>query len=124
MITLKDSIEIKTTPEKIYNWFMNMDNKRFTEWHPNHKKFVRVTGGMDEGDIIYFEECVSGVWYKVKCKITGIEKSKRGWKAEFKSLSGIGKIAFMAEKIEDACIFTHIESFGSKKPVIGNCEPA
>jgi len=74
---------------------------------------------MDEGDIIYFEECVSGVWYKVKCKITGIEKSKRGWKAEFKSLSGIGKIAFMAEKIEDGCIFTHIESFGSKKLIIG-----
>jgi len=43
VIALKDSIEIKTTPEKIYNWFMNMDNKRFTEWHPNHKKFVRVT---------------------------------------------------------------------------------
>jgi len=51
MITLEDSIQIETTPDKIYNWIMNID-KHFVEWHPNHKKFEKVTGGMDEGDII------------------------------------------------------------------------
>jgi hypothetical protein len=51
VITLKDSAEIKTTPEKLFDWFKNLD-KHFEEWHPNHKKFVKVTGGTGEGDII------------------------------------------------------------------------
>ncbi|MEW6685920.1 MAG: SRPBCC family protein, partial [Candidatus Edwardsbacteria bacterium] len=85
-MTLKDSIEIRATPEKIFDWFRNLD-KHFTEWHPNHTKFDKVTGGMDEGDVVYFEECVSGVWYKVKCKITKIEKSKSTWEIEVKSLA-------------------------------------
>ncbi len=117
MINLKDSIEIKTTPEKIFDWFRNLD-KHFTEWHPNHKKFVKVTGGMDEGDVIYFEEFVGGVWYKVKCKITKIEKSENGWRVDVKSL--LAQISFIVEEKGDGCIFTHIETFGVKTPIIGN----
>ncbi len=117
MITLKDSIEIKTTPDKIFNWFQNLD-RHFTEWHPNHKKFVKVTGGMDEGDIVYFEECVDGKWYKVKGKITKIEKTERGWRVELKTL--LAQLSFIVEAKEDGCVFTHIESFGFKTPIIGS----
>ena len=117
MITLRDSIEIKTTPERIFDWFKNMD-KHFTEWHPNHKKFVKLTGGMDEGDVVYFEECVNGKWYKAKFKITKIERTESGWRAELKTL--LARISFIAEAKEDGCIFTHIESFGFKTPIIGN----
>ena len=35
MLILKDSIEIKTTPEEVYTWFKNLD-----------KNFVKLTGGM------------------------------------------------------------------------------
>ena len=117
MITLKDSVEIKTTPEKIFDWFKNLD-KHFTEWHPDHKKFVKVTGGTDKGDIVYFEECVDGKWYKVKGKITKIEKTERGWRAEMKTL--LARIIFITEAKEDICTFIHIESFGFKTPIIGS----
>jgi hypothetical protein len=81
VITLKDSVEIKTTPEELFDWFKNLD-KHFEEWHPNHKKFVKVTGGTDEGDIVYSEELVEGKWYKVKVKIGKLEKSEQGWRIE------------------------------------------
>ena len=117
MITLKDSIEIKTAPERIFDWFKNLD-KNFTEWHPNHKKFVKITGCMDEGDVVYFEEQVDGKWYKIKCKVTKIEKRGRDWRIEVKSLfpgSLFGvRILFITETKENACIFTHIETFGFK----------
>ena len=120
MISLKDSIEIKATPEKIFDWFKNMDNKSFTEWHPNHKKFVRVTGGMEEGDIVYAEECVSGIWYKLKLKITKIERGENGWKVELKDLRFPAKIIFITKAKGDGCIFTHIETLGFERPIIGN----
>jgi hypothetical protein len=118
VITLKDSVEIKTTPEKLYDWFKNLD-KHFEEWHPNHKKFVKVTGGTDEGDIIYFEELVEGKWYRVKVKIGKLEKNDQGWQIEFLTSSRLARILFIAEVKGDGCIFTHIESFGLKTPVIG-----
>ena len=62
MITLKESIEIETSLEELYIWFMDLE-ENFTKWHPNHKRFERLTGGDEVGDIIYFEQCVSGIWY-------------------------------------------------------------
>ena len=54
MITLKESIEIETSLEELYIWFMDLE-ENFTKWHPNHKRFERLTGGDEVGDIIYFE---------------------------------------------------------------------
>lgn len=118
MITLEDSIEIETSLEELYNWFMNLE-ENFTKWHPNHKKFERLTGDNEVGDVIYFEECVSGIWYKIKGEITVKEKNKDNFRLEFKTMSGIGRISFIAEKREEGCIFTHIESFGLETPLIG-----
>ena len=122
MITLKDSIEIKTTPEKIFDWFKNL-NKHFTKWSPCHKKFVKLTGGMDVGDIVYYEQCCEGEWYRVKNKITKIEQREQGWEIDYEclfpySLLGI-KGAFVGEKKGEACNFIAIEYFGFKVPVIG-----
>jgi hypothetical protein len=119
MITLKDSIEIETSIEELYNWFMNLE-VNFTKWHPNHKKFERLTGGDEVGDVIYFEECVSGIWYKIKGEITVKEKNKDNFRLEFKTMSGIGRISFITKKTEEGCIFTHIENFGLETPLIGS----
>ena len=125
MVTLKDSIEIKTTAENIFDWFKNLDNESFTEWHPNHKEFVKVTGGMDEGDIFYAEECVGRVWFKLRLKITRIEKRDWGWRADFESVHWLGRligtrISFIVKAKGDICIFTHIESFGFRTPIISS----
>jgi hypothetical protein len=106
MITLKDSIEIKTTPEKIEEWFKSLD-KHYLEWHPGHVKFVKVTGGMDEDDIFYFEEYLHGKLHKIRSKITKIEKNKR---IEYKNLFPASIIcpkgSFIIEPKGERCIFT------------------
>ena len=35
MVTLQDSIEIKTKPERIFNWFVHFE-ENFHAWHPDH----------------------------------------------------------------------------------------
>jgi len=37
MITLRDSVEIRTTPEKVFEWFMHFD-ENYVSWHPDHVK--------------------------------------------------------------------------------------
>ena len=66
---------------------------------------------MNEGDEVYFEECIDGKWFKFKFKIIKLEKTKRDWIAEMKA--PFVTIIFKAEtKGKNECIFTHIESFG------------
>ncbi|MCC7550318.1 MAG: SRPBCC family protein [Methanobacterium sp.] len=119
MITLKDSVTINTTLEKLYSWLINLD-ENFVKWHPNHVKFEKLTGSMDVGDWIYFEENVNGTIYKIKGEITRKEINKNGFRVDFKTNSGLGHITFMAEATESGCVFTHIESFGLETPIIGN----
>jgi hypothetical protein len=106
MITLKDSIEIKITPEKIEEWFKGLD-KHYLEWHPDHFKFVKVTGGMDEDDIFYFEEYLHGKLHRTRSKITKIEKNKS---IEYKNLFPTSIIcpkgSFILEPKGESCIFT------------------
>jgi hypothetical protein len=97
---------------------MDLD-ENFTKWHPNHTKFEKVTGGTDVGDIIYFEERVGGILYKIKGQITKKEKNDNGFRLDFRTMSGLGQIAFIAKATEGGCVFTHIERFGLETPVIG-----
>jgi hypothetical protein len=118
MITLKDSIEIDASIDRLLDWFMNID-KNFTKWNPNHKKFEMITGGNDVGDIVYFEQCVNGIWYKVKARIIRKEVSKGSFEVVVKSTIGLGTISFSAEAIENGCRFTHVEEFGMKNSMLG-----
>ena len=111
MITLKDSVEIKTTPEKIFEWIINLD-KHYNEWHPDHVKWLNITGGLDVGDIAYFEEYIHGKLHKMKFIISKIEKNKR---IEYKLLFPMSIIcpkgSFIIESKGDSSIFTATLSF-------------
>jgi hypothetical protein len=106
MITLKDSIEIKTTPEKIFEWFRNLD-KHYRSWHPDHVKWVNETGGLNEGDIVYYEEYIHGKLHKIRSKITKAEENKR---IQFKNLFPMSilspKGSFIIDSRGESCIFT------------------
>jgi len=118
MLTLQHSIEINTTVEKLYDWFMNLD-KNFTKWHPNHTKFVKLTGGFNDGDVIRFEEKIDEKWFKFNFKIAKIERSENGWSVEAKAPGCT--IILKAEKKGDKAVFSHIETFGlikSQNPFI------
>ena len=68
----KDSIEIKTTPEKIWNFLKNPEN--YTIWHPkDHIKLIWTKGKPFElGSTLYSEQLVFGKVQKYKGQIKEI----------------------------------------------------
>jgi uncharacterized protein YndB with AHSA1/START domain len=66
-IILTDSIEIKTTPEKIWDFFINLE-KNYKSWHPkDHIEFKWTKGKpMESGSGWYGKEIVRGKVFKLK----------------------------------------------------------
>lgn len=64
---IKDSIEIKSTPEKIWEFFTHLD-KNYRAWHPKDHILFRWTGGkpLEEGSTFYAEQRVKGKVVKFK----------------------------------------------------------
>jgi len=66
-LILKDSVEIKTTPEKIWEFFTNLE-KNYRAWHPKDHVLFKWTKGkpMETGSRWYGEEVVMGKVFKLK----------------------------------------------------------
>ena len=66
-LVLSDSIEIKTTPEKIWEFFTNLE-KNYKAWHPQDHILFKWTKGkpMESGSNWYGEEVVRGKVFKLK----------------------------------------------------------
>ncbi|MFX0163613.1 MAG: SRPBCC family protein [Candidatus Hodarchaeota archaeon] len=111
MVTLKHSVEIKTTPDTIFEWLKNLD-QHYREWHPDHIRWINITGRLDEGDTSYYEEYLHGKLHKIKFKITKVEENKR---IEFKNLFPMSIIcpkgSYILEPREESTIFTATLSF-------------
>ena len=63
MATIKDSIEIKTTPEKTYDGLIKVFSSQeyFKKWHKDHVKCQWLKGKpFEEGSILYVEEYYHG----------------------------------------------------------------
>jgi hypothetical protein len=60
MTTLRDSIEIRATPKKVFNWFLTLKGKAdYQSWHPDHVDLHWTRGEpFAEGSIVYFEEYI------------------------------------------------------------------
>lgn len=119
MVVLKDSVTIDTSMDTLYQWFLNLD-KNFVNWHPNHKTFELRSGGTEIGDKIYFEELVDGTLYKIEGKIITKNKLADNFTLAFKTSAGLGHIYFMGKYSGNTCVFTHIEEFGMRTPIIGS----
>ncbi len=66
-LVLKDSIEIKTTPEKIWEFFTNLE-QNYKTWHPEDHIIFQWTKGkpMNVGSNFYAEEYMMGDLKKLK----------------------------------------------------------
>lgn len=108
MIILEDSIEIKTTPEKFWGFFVHID-ENYKAWHPDHVTFCWVKGGpLEEGTIGYFEEYLHGEMHKAKVVYTKIVPNKE---IEFNITHPIWRLfypksTFTIDKKGDTCVFT------------------
>lgn len=70
---LRDTTEISSTPEKIFQFFAAMD-LHYLQWHPDHRHFRWVSGrGLAVGNVFYFEEVIAGKRLKKQVVFTRIE---------------------------------------------------
>ena len=115
MITLRDSIEIKATPEEIFEWLAQRfeDKESYRAWHRDHRDLRWVKGRpLQKGSIVYAEEYLHGRLHKLRFRITKMERNRV---IEYKALFPLSIVApgnaFLIEpKGENRCIFTAMGS--------------
>ena len=110
MITLKHSIEIKATPEKVFAWLTGIkDKETYRAWHPDHVEFIWLKGeSFQEGSIVYCEEYLHGELHKLKFQVT---KQVRDRLIEYRplfpwSLFAPGNQFILEPSGHDSCVFT------------------
>ena len=110
MITLKDSIEIKATPDKVFAWLTNMRNKEtYQAWHPDHVELIWLKGKpWEEGSIMYCEEYLHGKLHKLKFVCTKrIQDRLIEYRPLFPLSLFMPRNQFIIEPSgDDSCIFT------------------
>jgi hypothetical protein len=111
MVTIKDSIEIKTTGDRIFDFLINLD-KHYQEWHPDHIKCFYESGKAEKGALVYYEEYLHGELHKIRSKIVNIVANK---KIEFKNSFPFSLIcpkgSFIIEQKGESSILTATLSF-------------
>ncbi|MGD2127068.1 MAG: SRPBCC family protein [Desulfobacteraceae bacterium] len=115
MITLKDSIEIKATPERVFEWLVQRfkDKASYQAWHPDHIDIRWIKGEpLQEGSVLYAEEYLHGDLHKLKFRITKIvPNSVIEYRPLFPmSILAPGNTFLMEPKGENSCIFTAMGS--------------
>ena len=109
-VILQDSIEIKASPEDIFNFLTSIvDDNSYRAWHKDdHVSFKWLKGNpWEKGSILYAEEYIHGKLHKLKFKITKIVQNQR---IEYSPTSRFvskffPKNEFIIEPKGDACRF-------------------
>ena len=107
MITIEDTIQIKTTPEEIFNFFIHIE-ANYKAWHPDHVVARWGKGKpLEEGSIEYFEEYLHGKLHKGKLRCTKVETNRRiEYRPLFPWSIFFPKGSFTITPKGESCIFT------------------
>ncbi|MHA2249391.1 MAG: SRPBCC family protein [Candidatus Kariarchaeaceae archaeon] len=72
MYTLTDTIDIKTSPQAIFNWFQQIEDN-YLDWHSDHISCKWLKGNSFEiGSVLYAEEYLHGKIHKMKFETTKV----------------------------------------------------
>jgi hypothetical protein len=110
-VTLTDSIEIKTTPEKISRFLTSLvDDESYRAWHPEDHVSLRWIKGQpwQEGSVVHAEEYIHGKLHKLKFLVTKVVPNAE---IEYVPVSRFLRRyfpgnAFYIEPKEGTCVFT------------------
>jgi len=106
MITLEDSIEIETTPEKVSEWFVHIE-ENYKAWCPEHVELHWIKGKrLEEDSSLYFEEYLHGKLHKGKFLCTNVEPKKIEYRPLFPMSIICPKGSFIITPKGECCIFT------------------
>ncbi len=110
-VTLTDSIEIKTTPEKVFDFLVHLvDDESYRAWHPEDHVALRWLKGnpWEEDSVVYAEEYIHGKLHKLKFLVTKVVPDRE---IQYVPVSRFlrryfPKNTFYIELKEETCVFT------------------
>jgi len=110
-IVLSDSIEIETTPEKIFGFFLGIvDDATYRAWHPeDHVTFRWVKGEpWREGSVAYAEEFIHGKLHKFRFLVNRVVPNREIELVPFSRLLRVfcPYNRFSIEPRDGSCLFT------------------
>jgi hypothetical protein len=115
MITLQDTIEIRTTAEDIFDFFIHF-KENFKAWHPDHVRcWYLEEGPLREGSVFYVEEYVGSELLTLRFRVTRLVEHSR---IEY-GISRVVSGAFTMEPRDSSVAFTAEIFFGMKTPLLG-----
>lgn len=115
MITLRDAIEIQTSPEKIFDFFIHFRDN-FKAWHPDHLRcWYLKDGPLGEGSIFYVQEYIHTKLQTLKFRVTKLAPYSR---IEYK-VSSMVRGDFTMEPRGSSVLFTAELYFGTNTPLLG-----
>ncbi len=110
MIALRDTIEIGTTPERIFAGLIRVfsSDEHFKRWHEDHVKCQWLRGKPFEiGSVLYVEEYLHRGLHKMKFLGTRVEPHRRiEYRLLFPTSIVCPKGSFIVEPKGDSCDFT------------------
>lgn len=110
-VILKDSVEIKTAPERVFDFLLHLvDDATYRAWHPaDHVAFRWIKGNpWQEGSVAYAEEYFHGKLHKLRFRVSRVVPNSE---IEYTPLSRLLRIfcprnRFTIEPRGEGCIFT------------------
>ena len=110
-IVLTDSVEIGVTPDKVFNFFLQIvDDASYRKWHPDDHVVWRWIKGnpLEVGSVAYAEEYLHGKLHKLKFCVSKVVPNRE---IVYIPLSRLLRIFLLENRFEiepsrDGCIFT------------------
>lgn len=109
----KHSIEIKTLPEEIWDFFYNIE-QNYSYWHPEDHILFKWTKGnpLEVGSTFYSEQKMSGEFAKIKGTCTEVISNKKiVFKFDFPTSFMCPKIEWLIEPKGRNSIFTAVTHY-------------
>ena len=115
MIILRDTVEIRTSPEQIFDFFVHF-REHFMAWHPDHVRcWYLQDGPLREGSIFFEQEYLHTKVRTLEFHVTRLVPCSR---IEYK-IPPMVKGAFVIEQREPDVLFTAEICFGTGIPLLG-----
>ena len=110
-VVLEHSIEIGTTPEKVFEFLSNLvDDESYRAWHPDDHVALRWLEGSpwQEGSVVHAEEYIDGELHKLTFVVTRVVPNRE---IEYAPISRFHrryapKYTFSVEPEDAGCVFT------------------
>jgi hypothetical protein len=116
VITLRDTIEIGSSPEEVFDFFIHF-KENFMAWHPDHVRcWYLEDGPLEEGSTFFVQEFLHKKMMTLEFNVTKLTPYSR---IEYR-IPPIVEGSFTIGERDSGVLFTAEIFFGTRAPIIGN----